>query len=284
MNKKALLAVLAIVAMAAFTGSAMAGTIPIGNYNMEANASGYGAGGAYPAAGWQTVENAHGDIGNTVETYAPTAADFPSGIPYPGGGTKAIFNYSTADNDCAVLTRTNSSVNTTAFLTSGLWYTYTLAVGQGNQLPSGGYGGFNLLIADPEAGTDAFAQEFHGTTQDIPAAGTFQNYGIIFSANDVIDNDTYNSGDHLRVGGVIGVGTYFDNAQLSSWTSLAAAQAAANAANPSGTGIYVNEHTSQLEYHTSYIAPPPATPEPSTFVLLVSGLMGLLAYAWRKRK
>jgi hypothetical protein len=31
-------------------------------------------------------------------------------------------------------------------------------------------------------------------------------------------------------------------------------------------------------------ATPTATPEPSTLVLLASGLIGLLAYAWRKRK
>jgi hypothetical protein len=279
MNKRVTLVILAIVAMAAFSSSAMATTITIGNANMETNASGSGAGAAYPAAGWQTVENA-GD-GNTVETYQPTTGaggNFPGGIPAPGGGAKALFNYDTVDNDCAVLTRTNSSVNTTAYLTSGLWYTYTLAVGNGFNPPAGYFGGFNLLVADPEAGTDLYAQEFHGTPVDNPAAGTFQNYGLIFSANDVIDDDTFFDGDHLRVGGVISVGTYFDNAQLSSWSTEAQAETAANLANPAGTGIYINEHTGQMELHTSMV------PEPSTFALLASGLIGLLAYAWRKRK
>ncbi len=30
--------------------------------------------------------------------------------------------------------------------------------------------------------------------------------------------------------------------------------------------------------------PPPPVPEPSTLALLVSGMIGLLAYAWKKRK
>ena len=34
----------------------------------------------------------------------------------------------------------------------------------------------------------------------------------------------------------------------------------------------------------SYLLVPNATPEPSTVLLLATGLLGLLAYAWRKRK
>ena len=35
---------------------------------------------------------------------------------------------------------------------------------------------------------------------------------------------------------------------------------------------------------TSYLLTPVATPEPSTLLLCTTGLLGLLAYAWRKHK
>jgi hypothetical protein len=269
MNKRVTLVILAIVAMAAFSSSAMATTITIANGSFEANVSGSGTGSTLPAQAWQVVNGVP-----TVETLTVDSANFPGGAP---DGTKALFNYSATDNDVAVLTRTNGTPHTTLTLDAGKFYTFSFDIGNGLvSHPAGYFGGFGAEVAEATAGGSLFNQEYHGTRMDNPAPGTWQVYGAVFSADQFIDNDLINDGDVLRVGlTALGVGAWLDNVQVTEWSTLAAAESAEIM-----NGIYANKVTGQYDQPQ----PPAPTPEPSTMVLLASGLFGLLAYAWRKRK
>jgi len=273
-----------IATVLVLVGPAMAATILVGNSSFESNvvADGaeYGYGGQFtsPASGWQLC---YGN--NTAETYNPASADFAGAdgngnLPSPALGSQALFNAATSDNDVLMLTRPSGTVKTVMHLDAGEWFTYTVAVGQGLSLHGAPwYGGFSLEVADMTAGGNLFIpQEFHavGTMGanlqpgqiDTPAPGTFQDFGVVFPADKYIDNDIFNDGDALRVGFVFGMATYMDNVRVSEWSS----EADAIAAEAPG-GIYINEN-------------PSIQPEPSTLVLLASGLIGLLAYAWRKRR
>jgi len=77
-----------------------------------------------------------------------------------------------------------------------------------------------------------------------PAAGSFQDFSISFNADDIIDNDTVFAGDSMAVRITLQEQTYVDNVRID--------------ASP--------------------------VPEPSTMVLLTSGVLGLLADAWRRRR
>jgi hypothetical protein len=205
-----------------------------------------------------------------IVTYNPKSTDFDGAglngnLPGPAAGSQAVFNSATADNDCALLSRPTGTNKTAVTLDAGTFYTYTIAVGQGKSMPDGSwFGGFNTLVVDVGSGSNITGQEFPGGAN--PTPGTFKDFGIVFSADQFINGDTVNDGDALRFGLVIGEQTYADNVRVSQWSSEADAVAAEAAG-----GVYVDQV-------------PAATPEPSTLALLATGLMGLLAYAWRKRK
>jgi hypothetical protein len=94
--------------------------------------------------------------------------------------------------------------------------------------------------------TNFLNAEFHGTGQDNPNPGTFYDYAVTFNGSDFITGlrGAPKAGDVLEIGFVIGTGTYVTDIRMD-------------------------------------VTP---TPEPSTLVLLASGLIGLLAYTWRKRR
>jgi hypothetical protein len=50
------------------------------------------------------------------------------------------------------------------------------------------------------------------------------------------------------------------------------------------TGVYINDVLTGFSRPFDVIFAPSTVPEPGTFVLLAAGLIGLLAYAWRRRK
>jgi hypothetical protein len=235
----------------------------------------------YPT-GWQPVNGT--SAGDNLLEYNPTSDDFASAagdngkLPSPLGvvkqtygagnvmltqtntlygvgqaptlGSQALFNSSTFDNDCAVLSDT---AWTTISLQANTTYTITIALGQGlfnRAIPADGYLGFGLIVADAGPGYSGsmITTEVHNSGQDIPDVGTFYDYAASFNSNDYITGKkgAPKAGDKLRIGINLGSGSYCTDIRLD--------------------------------------ASPTVIPEPSTLVLLASGLVGLLAYAWRKRK
>jgi len=235
----------------------------------------------YPT-GWQPVNGTN--AGDNLLEYNPTSADFTSAagdkgvLPSPLGvvtqtygagnvmltqtntlygagqaptlGSQALYNASTFDNDCAALTDT---AWTTITLQANKTYTLTIALGQALDSVSGYpyYGGFGLIVADSGPGYSGsmITTEVHNSGQDVPDAGTFYDYAASFNSNDYITGKkgAPKAGDKLRIGLNLGTNAYVTDIRLD-------------------------------------VSTPAPTPEPSTLVLLASGLVGLLAYAWRKRK
>jgi hypothetical protein len=99
-------------------------------------------------------------------------------------------------------------------------------------------------FADPDAGG-----EIGNASLDswFTTDGTFQQVSYSFNSDSIIDNNTFYAGDRLAV--LIDFG---------------------------GGGAVVD--------NVSVTAVPTTVPEPSTLALLAAGMIGLLAYAWRKRK
>ena len=91
-----------------------------------------------------------------------------------------------------------------------------------------------------------FNVEYHNTGQDVPDPGTFYDYSVVFHGDDWLytSKNGPDPDTPLRLGIILGAGAYVTDMRLDITT----------------------------------------TPEPSTLVLLVSGLIGLLCYGWRRRK
>jgi hypothetical protein len=175
----------------------------------------------------------------------------------PTLGSQALYNASTMDNDCAVLT---DPFYTTVTLAAHTTYRLTVAIGQGLTNSLGYYAGMGLIVADAGVVKNGvvtgytgsiITSEYHGTGQDIPDPGTFYDYTIQFNSDDYIvagKGAGVKAGDSIRFGINLGTGSY-------------------------ATDMRIETSPNDL-----------TVPEPSTLVLLASGLVGLLAYAWRKRK
>jgi hypothetical protein len=238
----------------------------------------------YPT-GWVNV-NGNNSGKNMVE-YNPTASNFTSAagdtgtLPSPLGivnltmgaggavasssntlyggalvaptlGSQALYNISTMDNDCAVL---DDAGYTTITLQAHTIYQLTVALGQGLTNSLGYYAGFGFIVADAGYVQNGVVRgftgailtpEFHNTGQDVPDPGTFYDYAVTFNSDDYIvaaKGQGPSVGDTIRVGINLGTGSYASDVRVD--------------ATP--------------------------IPEPSTLVLLASGLVGLLAYARRKR-
>lgn len=90
------------------------------------------------------------------------------------------------------------------------------------------------------------------------------------------------------------VGTYVDfnfagtNAQLTSlidgWRTDNGGLVLSAPGSTENAGFATKEHATAAFRPQLIVTQGPVVPEPSSFVLLVAGLVGLLAYAWRKRK
>jgi hypothetical protein len=202
---------------------------------------------SYPS-GWTTFFDA--GLGANFVERNPTSAEFPGAagdgvLPSPAAGSQAAFNASTFDNTIAVLSDVVLSPIT---FQNNMTYTLTVAIGQALNDPAGlgHFAGFALLLIDN--GPGHYGSLIYQTYPDAdnPTPGTFKDFILQFNGNDFATGGPAApvAGDMLRVGFELGAGTYADNVRLD-------------------------------------VSP---APEPSTLVLLASGLIGLSAYAWRKRR
>jgi len=176
----------------------------------------------------------------------PTSEEFPGAagngaLPSPADGSQAAFNTSTSDTDIAVLD--DPQVQPAITLQADKIYTLTVAFGQALNDPVGlGYfAGFGLEVTT----LNGALINLTPSPADYPAPGTFKDFVLQFNSDDYIGSSKNGpwAGDVLRVGFILGAGTYADNVRLD-----------------------ISD-----------------VPEPSMLVLLASGLIGLSAYGWRRR-
>jgi hypothetical protein len=246
--------------MALSTGAASATSIALINPSFEDPATGTwvpgqdapydsvpdGQQSPYPA-GWTPASGV--DASDNLVERNPTSAEFPGAdgngaLPAPALGSQALFNASTFANNCGEM--------------------FDLAGGSGAKQPvvllepyvayhftvaigrnlTGPFGGFMLSYAD--ARTSVGTNISFPSDQD-PAPGTFKDYSVLIYGSDLITGKSGapKAGDQLEFGFILGPGAYADNCRLDNSLAL---------------------------------------PEPSTLMMLASGLAGLLAHAWRKRK
>ncbi len=229
-----------------FAGSASATLVPLVNPSFEVDSVGDGQQISYPT-GWSTVIGV--GAGDVLVGRNPTSAEFPGAggngaLPSPAQGSQALFNASTMDNECSIL---GDSLQPAITLQAHTTYTLTVAFGQGLNNTSnalGYYTGFGLIVLDAGPSFAGTLVTTEFLGTDDPAPGTFKDFSVTF------DSDTFLTGQKgsPKAGDQLRIG--FDL----------------------GTGIYADNVRLDI------------APEPSTLVLLASGLVGLLAYARRRRR
>jgi hypothetical protein len=303
MNARLSLILISLVVVMAVAGTALATPVAICNPSFEGN--GWDPAGAWNAdpddgipplgsdsvadgqtrimpTGWMPANSSNPlvqtvtsdpDTGVTLDTmfvnYNPTAADFPGAagngaLPGTADGSQALYNKSNingvpTDNDICVMQYPKYMANRVGYdnpagyvtLQKNQKITYTVAIGRGLTDPLGWFAGFSLVMgySSAKGGLNQSGEILEKVfdASENPAPGTFKDFSVTVYTDDILK--TVQSagpivGNNLYLGVIIGTGTYADNVRLD-------------------------------------ITP---APEPSTLVLLASGLIGLLAYAWRKRK
>jgi hypothetical protein len=269
-----------------FAGAASADPVALVNYDFSNPALQDGQKGPATTPGWPVVYGSDPTNGLNDVVYNPTSNDFASAggdngiLPSPLGivqttiggvdskgqtittgvtntlyggalaapalGSQAMFNISTVNNDICFLTQVSGkNAQPPILLEPNTTYTWTFSIGQGLVNPLPWYGGFSTEITTEDGAL--FNVEYHNTGQDAPDPGTFYDYYVVFHGDDWLYIHGKNGpypDDALRLGIILGAGAYVTNMRLDITTA----------------------------------------PEPSTLVLLVSGLVGLLAYRWRRRK
>lgn len=263
MNMRVLLAIAAAVTLLAFVGTAYADVVEdpvtVLNFSFQSNVVADGA---------QTSKTAKwlGQSGDTTKlvTRNPTSAEFAGAagngaLPSTAQSSQALYNFATASNDVGVLY--NYTGGGLAFQTEwseangggtigdgngGLQpgVQYSITVSIGKALNGTIFDGFSIGVVDLTLPGMIFNQEF--PSSDNPGPGEFKDFTAVFTGDSLINEDLgIAQGDVLTPLIVVCAGVYVDNVRVTI---------------------------------------SPVIPEPSTLVLLTTGLVGLLAYAWRKRK
>ena len=263
MNIRVLSAFAVFVAMVAlFAGTVSAASVALVNPNFDDQSLSDGSQANLPS-GWVAVYGTDAST-NFVRAQPHVGRvrrrDGNGLLPSPAAGSQAAFNASsigggTGAYDIAVLDDyqgRRGPAQPLITLQAGQTYTETIAVGQGLTTPNplgGGvwanyFDGFSILMADVTQGGLLVNQEFDKSLNPVP--GTFQDFSLTINGSDYISADPDNgpqAGDELAIGFIIGAQTYITNVRLDV----------------------------------------SSVPEPSSLVLVASGLIGLLAYAWRRR-
>jgi hypothetical protein len=263
MSRRVLLAVAAILALfVSLTGLSRADTtITVPNYSFEADVV---------SSGNQTAAHTDWTVVNGNSSYVytrnPTSAEFAA-LP---DGSQCLVNTATSYSspDVALLGSNSLSIPVgNGGLQAGVTYTMTVSIGMAAN--GGNFGGFSFGFVDPTAQMLIVNNEF--SRDDNPSAGHFVDLSASLNASDVIGTQgiapngsvtTIQQDDAITPLIILGAGAYLDNVRISISNTLATEGFTATAI-PAGYTI-------------------PA-PEPSTLALLATGLLGLLAYAWRRR-
>jgi len=198
---------------------------------------------------WGQVNGAPDDV---AVTWQPTAGSFNAGVSIPDG-TQVLASYPAASypdpafgGEVGIIQTLNKANPVLGYLQPDMAYTVTLDVGWslGGNPDVTNFQGVYPGFVDPDAGGELGNASFDGFSGP---RGTFEEVSYTLYSNDVIDYDSINPGDRLAVMVDFGgYGAVIDNVRVT--------------------------------------AEAVSVPEPSTLVLLAAGMIGLLAYAWRKRK
>jgi hypothetical protein len=259
-NMKLVLGVVAIALVVAFVGTVRADSLIINNGSFESPALDPGGSaditGAFAHGGW--VQE-YGD--GTPSAWRPPTGAFPGSpdsLPSPANGSQVL---SGITDEIAVVQLLSYSNPVLGRIQADTAYTLTLAVGAPTIKPDGSPGqfqGVTIGIADNDAGGVLGGVAIDNLWQ-INSSWTKTTTGVVFDLSYTLSADDVNTilGDPDDNGVFVGD-------SLAIFIDLG------------GAGTVVD--------NVRVTATPTATPEPSTLVLLASGLIGLLAYAWRKRK
>ena len=265
-----------------FAGAASADPVALVNGDCSNPALQDGQLGPSTTPGWQVVYGSDPANGKNIVVYNPTSNDFPGAdgngnLPSPlgivqttvggmtdqgqtitTGVTNTLYGgalpaptlgsqalFNTSTVDNDICFLTNTRTQPPILLEPSTTYTWTFSIGQGLVNPLPYFTGFSTEVTTEDGAL--FNVEYHNTGQDQPNPGTFYDYSIVFQGDDWLytSKNGPDPDTPLRLGIILGAGAYVTDMRLDITTN---------------------------------------TPEPSTLVLLVSGLIGLLCCGWRRRK
>jgi hypothetical protein len=140
------------------------------------------------------------------------------------------------------------------------------------------------LHGDNNGYTHFMLRTAHGATTDLVTSGTYVDSGSLASALSYAAGGSYNGGWSSALVLLQIVVPHGEYQLVTSGTQLVSVTNTDWATAPEWLDPTTALHNMTMSNFLGTAAPPPPVPEPSTLTLLASGLIGLLAYAWKKRK